>query len=87
MKEGLMDYNVIAVKVSDREGVAQDMQRVLTKHGCLIKVRLGLHDVPSNTCSPAGLVLMEVEGDAAEIKAFVDELNKLSNVSAKHIAL
>ena len=82
-----MDYNVIAVKVSDREGVAQDMQKVLTKHGCLIKVRLGLHDIPANACSPAGLVLMEVEGEAAEIKTLVSELNALASVSAKHIAL
>jgi len=82
-----MEYNVIAVKVSDREGVAQDLQKVLTKHGCLIKVRLGLHDIPANSCSPAGLVLMEVEGDPAEMKALVSELNALASVSAKHIAL
>jgi hypothetical protein len=82
-----MDYNVIAVKVSDREGAAQDMQKVLTDHGCLIKVRLGLHDIPANACSPAGLVLMEVEGDDAEIKAMVAELNALAEVSAKHIVI
>ena len=82
-----MEYNVIAVKVSDREGVAQDMQKVLTKHGCLIKVRLGLHDIPANACSPAGLVMMEVEGDPAEIKTLVKELNALGSVSAKHIEL
>ncbi len=82
-----MDYNVIAVKVSDREGAAQDMQKVLTDHGCLIKVRLGLHDIPANACSPAGLVLMEIEGDAAEIKALVAELNALAEVSAKHIVI
>ena len=82
-----MDYHVVAVKVSDREGVAQDMQKVLTAHGCLIKVRLGLHDVPANACSPAGLVLMEVEGEEAEIKAMVGELNALAEISAKHIVL
>jgi metal-responsive CopG/Arc/MetJ family transcriptional regulator len=82
-----MDYHVIAVKVSNREGVAQDMQRILTEHGCLIKVRVGLHDVPANACSPAGLVLMEVEGESAEIKMLVDELGALPEVSAKHLVL
>jgi hypothetical protein len=82
-----MDYQVVAVKVSNREGVAQDMQKVLTKHGCLIKVRLGLHDVPANACSPAGLVLMEVDGEEAEIRTLVDELNALPEVSSKHIVL
>jgi hypothetical protein len=82
-----MDYNVIAVKVSDREGAAQDMQRVLTEHGCLIKVRLGLHDIPANACSPAGLVLMEVDGDAQEIASLVSALNGLPEVTAKHIVI
>jgi hypothetical protein len=82
-----MEYQVIAVKVANRESVAQDMQKVLTKRGCLIKARLGLHDVPADACSPSGLVLMEVEGEAAEIKALVNELNALVDVSAKHIVL
>jgi hypothetical protein len=82
-----MDYHLIAAKVSNREGAAQDMQRILTSHGCLIKVRIGLHDVPANACSPAGLVLMEVEGDAAEIQALTDELAALPEVSAKHLVI
>lgn len=82
-----MEYNVIAIKVNDREGAAQDMQRVLTKHGCLIKVRLGLHDIPANACSPAGLVLLEVAGEAAEVAALVRDLEALPEVAAKHIAL
>jgi len=82
-----MDYQVVAAKVEDREGAARDLQKVLTDHGCIIKVRLGLHDLPANACSPAGLVLMEVEGEAAEIGALVDELNALDAVTAKHIIL
>jgi len=82
-----MDYNVIAVKVANREGVAQEMQKTLTRHGCLIKVRLGLHDVPADACSPSGLLLMEVEGEAAEIKKLVSELNALHEVSAKHLVI
>jgi hypothetical protein len=82
-----MEYRVIAVKVSDREGVAQDMQKILTEHGCLIKVRLGLHDVPANACSPAGLVLMEVDGDEAEIGTLVGKLQALPEVSAKYLVL
>jgi hypothetical protein len=82
-----MDYNVIAVKVANREGSAQDLQKVLTRHGCLIKVRLGLHDMPPDSCSPSGLLLMEVEGENAEIKQFLTELNGLREVSAKHIVI
>jgi hypothetical protein len=82
-----MEYRVVAVKVSNREGIAQGMQKVLTDHGCLIKVRLGLHDIPVNACSPAGLVLMEVDGEETEIKTMVAELNALPEISAKYLVI
>jgi uncharacterized protein with ACT and thioredoxin-like domain len=82
-----MDYHVVAVKVGNREGVAQDMQRILTEHGCVIKVRLGLHDMPANACSPAGLVLMEVDGEEAEIKELVKKLDALPETSAKYLVI
>jgi hypothetical protein len=82
-----MDYQIVAVKVGNREGVAQDMQRILTENGCAIKVRLGLHDLPANACSPAGLVLMEVEGEKSEIQAMVKKLDALPETKAMHIVI
>jgi len=82
-----MDYKIVAVKVGNREGVAQDMQRILTEHGCAIKVRLGLHDLPANACSPAGLVLMEVEGEDADIGAMVKKLDALPETSARYLVI
>jgi len=82
-----MDYKIVAVKVGNREGVAQDMQRILTEHGCSIKVRLGLHDLPANACSPAGLVLMEVEGEDADIGAMVKKLDALPETSARYLVI
>jgi hypothetical protein len=82
-----MDFQIVAVKVGNREGVAQDMQRILTEHGCDIKVRLGLHDIPANTCSPAGLVLMEVEGEKADIQSMVKKLDALPETKALYIVI
>jgi hypothetical protein len=82
-----MDYQIVAVKVGNREGAAQDMQRILTAHGCAIKVRLGLHDIPPDACSPAGLVLMEVAGEEPEIREMVRELDALPETSAKYIVI
>jgi len=82
-----MEYKIVAVKVGNREGVAQDMQGILTEHGCAIKVRLGLHDMPENSCSPAGLVLMEVTGENSEIQAMVLKLNALPETSAKFLVI
>jgi hypothetical protein len=82
-----MEYQIVAVKVGNREGVAQDMQRILTEHGCFIKVRLGLHDTPTDACSPAGLVLMEVVGEEPEIRQMVKKLDALPETSAKYIVV
>jgi hypothetical protein len=43
--------------------------------------------MPPDSCSPYGLLLMEVEGENAEIKQFLTELNGLREVSAKHIVI
>lgn len=86
-REDVMDYRLIIAKVSNREGVAQDMQRILTDQGCLIKVRLGLHDIPANTCSPAGLVVMEVEGEEAGLTKLVSQLSELPGVFAKYLVI
>jgi len=85
--EDNMDYKVVAVKVGNREGVAQDVQRILTEHGCAIKVRLGLHDIPANTCSPEGLILMEVDAEEPEISTLVNKLDSLPDTSAKYLVI
>jgi hypothetical protein len=82
-----MDYHVVAAKISERDGAAQDVQRVLSAHGCLIKVRLGLHDLPAGACSSAGLLILEVEGEPREIEALVAELSAIPQVKASHIVL
>ncbi len=86
-KENRMDYRVVAVKTGNREGVAQDMQKIFTEHGCTIKVRLGLHDMPPDACSPEGLILMEVAGEDAEIQEMVAKLNSLPETIAKYLII
>jgi hypothetical protein len=82
-----MDYQIVAVNVGNREGVAQDMQRILTEHGCVIKVRLGLHDIPADACSPSGLVIMEVAGEEADIRKMVTRLDALPETRAKYLVV
>jgi len=82
-----MDYRIVALKIGNREGTAQKLQGILTEYGCLIKVRLGLHNLPPEACSPLGLVLMEVVGSDEEIAAMVKELNAVPEAVAKLIEL
>ncbi|MBN2651927.1 MAG: hypothetical protein JXR63_06045 [Spirochaetales bacterium] len=82
-----MCYNIIAIKIGRREKDAADVQALLTSFGCNIKVRLGLHDIPADSCSPSGLILLEVSADESEINGFVDKLNSFESVTAKYLSI
>ncbi|MDX9801432.1 MAG: hypothetical protein RBT69_08870 [Spirochaetia bacterium] len=82
-----MEYKIIIIKVDQREEAASGVQSVLTEFGCSIKVRLGLHDIPNNTCSPSGLIFLQVVDEEKTIKKMIDKLNGINNVSAKYLTI
>lgn len=59
---------VLGVKLGNRTNLAVDFQKTLTEYGCVIKTRLGLHDVADNVCSPNGIILLEVIDDEEAVK-------------------
>lgn len=75
-------YNIMALLINHRSKKAMDVQEVLTKYGCMIKMRLGLHEA-GDVCSEEGLVLLQLSGEEKEIKELEEELNKLDGVTAK----
>ncbi len=79
-------YNVMAVLVNHRSKKAMEMQEVLTKHGCKIKMRLGLHEA-GDVCSEDGLVILQLCGDDDEIRELENELNSIEGLKAKTITL
>jgi len=82
-----MEYKLVAIKVGKREDSATKVQGILTSFGCSIKVRLGLHDLPEGVCSPAGLIILQVNAEDSEISKFVDELNSISDVVARSLTI
>ncbi|HHY03801.1 MAG TPA: ribose-5-phosphate isomerase A [Thermoanaerobacterales bacterium] len=78
-------YNIMAVLVNHRSKNASDVQETLTKHGCNIKMRLGLHEA-ENVCSEEGLIILQLS-DEKEAKVLEKELNEIPGVNAKTIEL
>ena len=76
------NYHIMAITVNRRSKNAGELQSVFTKYGCLIKVRLGLHEA-GNTCSEDGLIILQLSGDKNEMDAFQNELNAIDGVKAK----
>lgn len=74
---------IMGIQIENRREEAVKVQELLTKHGCIIKTRLGLHEVQEG-CSPKGLILLEFEHDeSGEYDVLKEELNALEDVIAK----
>ena len=72
---------IMGIQIGDREAEAIKVQELLTKHGCIIKTRLGLHEA-GNLCSSKGLIILEfIAGKDEEVDALMAELEKIEDVS------
>jgi hypothetical protein len=74
---------IVGIHVLDRIRKVPDIQKILSRHGCAIKTRLGLHETADGFCDPAGLILLEMAGDRKAIDAFVKEVSSLQGVDVK----
>ena len=80
-------YYVIGVRMDNRISNSANFQQVLTKNGCKIKARLGLHEVSADACAADGLIILQPFGEKDEIEQLVKELNNLAGIKAKLIDL
>ncbi len=64
---------IIGISVENRREEAAKLQNILTDYGCVIKTRIGLHDMGEYKCLNYGVVLLEVIDKVNEI---YDELSK-----------
>ncbi len=77
------EIRILGVLITNREKEAGSVQGLLTKFGCSIKTRLGLHEISTDLCSPCGLILLELIGDTSEMDKLEKELGRLSGVQLK----
>lgn len=77
-------FNLMAIVMNHRRENAKSLQDVMTKYGCEIKVRLGLHEA-GDVCSDNGLIVLQLTNNDDEIKNFEAELNALAGINAKLI--
>lgn len=78
---------VMAIMIDDRKDEAVQVQKILTGWGCIIKVRLGLHDEVLDNCSNYGLLMLELVGTAEQHEEMSRKLNLLAGVHAKYMNL
>lgn len=72
MKGGYMT-TIIGVNLTDRAETSVEFQEILTKFGCSIRTRIGLHHAEQGVCVNRGVVLLDV---ATEEPLLVEELSR-----------
>jgi hypothetical protein len=75
-----MAVNIMGITINLRTAHAPAVQEILTKYGCLIKTRLGLHETDEKACSEQGIVLLQLIGNDEEIEKLKDELLIITGV-------
>ncbi len=73
-----MKNMIISALLDKRSEHAPEFQEILTRHGCIINVRLGVHEVQG--CVNQGLILLLVNGENNEIEALLKDLKNYPNV-------
>jgi hypothetical protein len=80
-------YYVIGIRMDNRLGNAAKFQEALTKNGCKIRARLGLHEASENACANDGMILLQPCGTKEEVECLLEDLNNLEGITAKMIDL
>lgn len=76
---------IMAVQIKNRNQDAPKFQEMITKHGCMVKTRLGMHEV--DNCSKEGLVILQLCGKDEDIEALGNDINTLDSINAKWMKL
>jgi hypothetical protein len=82
-----MKTTIMALTIDPRTSHAAEVQTVLTKHGCIIKTRIGLHEVQEDSCSERGLILLHVVSDSDEVQELEMELKDIHGITVKCMIL
>lgn len=81
-----MSKVIMGIQIGHRMEDALVVQKLLTENGCIIKTRLGLHEVSDagKTCSEIGLVILEFIPNVEEqIAKMEEQLKTLEGVKVQ----
>lgn len=79
----MKEVRVLGVMINDPTKGANKIQGILTKYGCCIRTRLGMHDMGEMYAAETGLMLLELTGDIQECLRLENELLELEGVDTQ----
>jgi len=79
----MKELRILGVYISDRVQDATLIQPILTKYGCSIRTRLGLHNLEDLYAGDVALILLELTGDKEECLRLENELLAIEGVEVQ----
>jgi hypothetical protein len=76
-------FYILGIHATDRAKHVDKIQKILSKYGCYIKTRLGLHEANDKICSPNGVILLNLVPDKKIVKELYDNLSEIDGVQVK----
>jgi hypothetical protein len=79
----MKEVRILGVMINEPGKDSGNIQSILTKYGCSIRTRLGLHDIDEEYARESGLMLLELIGDVQECLRLENELLALEGVEVQ----
>lgn len=84
-----MDYNskmttIIGIKLKNRLENAVEFQEIISKYGCAVGTRIGLHQISDNFCDTSGIILLEIIEDKI-VSSLEKELLNINHIEIQHM--
>lgn len=76
----MKEVRILGVMINEPSKDASLIQNILSKYGCSIRTRLGLHDIDEGYATDTGLMLLELTGDLQECQRLENELLALDGI-------
>ena len=78
---------IFGIRLLSRQVASLKFQETLSKYGCNIKTRIGLHDISDGVCSPDGVILLEVVGDERILSGMMADLRQIEGLKLETMLL
>lgn len=82
----MANTTILGILLRKRVQTASTFQEILSRHGCIIKTRIGIHNVNDNVCSPEGVILLDVIGSHEEITALIEDIKSLEGAEIQKMS-
>lgn len=81
----MTNYKIVGIAIKDRIKEAGKTQAILTKHACIIRSRLGFHEVSEYSCSRIGFIILQIIDDKEHYSLFLADLKTIEGIEVQEM--